>query len=77
MPRPLFVVAVLLAVASVPLPLAIGQMAGSRGGTEGASADVADLPLLQPPLAEGYITIEGRGSPRAAHGRPCGAGRDE
>ena len=64
MPRPLFVVAVLLAIASVRLPLAIGQMAGSRGGTEGASADVADLPLLQPPLAEGYITIEGRADVR-------------
>lgn len=58
--RPLYAVAVLLALASIPLPLAIGQMAGSRGGTEGATADVADLPLLQPPIAEGYITIEGR-----------------
>jgi uncharacterized protein YggE len=64
MPRLLYSVAVLLALMSIPLPLAIGQMAGSRGGTERATADVADLPLLQPPIAEGYITIEGRAEVR-------------
>jgi uncharacterized protein YggE len=64
MPRPLNVVAVLLAVASVPLPEVIGQMAGSRAGTERVNADVADLPPLQPSIAEGYITIEGRAEVR-------------
>jgi uncharacterized protein YggE len=72
MPRPLYAAAVLLALASIPLPLAIGQMSGSapmasvglRGGAETAAADVADLPLLEPPIAKGYITIEGRAEVR-------------
>ena len=52
MPRPLAAAAVLLAVAAVPVPRAMGQMAGSRGATERAAADVADMPLLQPPIAK-------------------------
>ncbi|MGO8746331.1 MAG: SIMPL domain-containing protein [Thermoguttaceae bacterium] len=64
MPRSLSIIAVLLWLASVPLPPAIGQMAGSRGGAERSAADVADLPVLQPPIAEGYITIEGRAEER-------------
>jgi hypothetical protein len=51
MPRSLSAAAVLLAVAAVPVPRAMGQMAGSRGATERAAADVADMPLLQSPIA--------------------------
>lgn len=60
MPRPFSAVAALLAVAFIPLPLAMGQMAGSRGGTGPLTAQVPGLPLLQPSTAEGYITIDGR-----------------
>ena len=52
MPRSLSAAAVLLAVAAVPVPRAMGQMAGSRGATERAAADVADMRLFQPPVAK-------------------------
>ncbi|MCF7674818.1 MAG: SIMPL domain-containing protein, partial [Akkermansiaceae bacterium] len=59
-----FSAAVLLAVALVPLPHVMGQMAGSRGATERVADDIANLPLLQPQVAEGYITMEGRAEVR-------------
>ncbi len=64
MSRPLCFVAVLLAFAFIALPLAIGQMVGSRGGAEKAQDDVANLPYLQPDVVEGYITVEGRAEVR-------------
>ena len=50
------------ALACLPLSRSYGQMAGNRtvmgvGGMEAAQA--ANLPLLEPKIAEGYITIEG------------------
>jgi len=43
---------------------AFGQMAGSRGGVEPRSQLVSGLPVLDPQVAEGYITIEGRAEVR-------------
>jgi uncharacterized protein YggE len=40
--------------------VAVGQMSGSRGGVEQGTADLSGLPLLEPKVAEGYITIDGR-----------------
>ncbi len=45
-------------------PVAIGQMAGSRGGVEREAPDLAGLPVLEPKVAEGFITIEGRAEVR-------------
>lgn len=64
MSRSLCVAAVLLVAALVSVPLAIGQMVGSRGGAEPTADGVADLPLLDSTAAEGYITIEGRAEVR-------------
>jgi hypothetical protein len=47
-PRPL---AAAVAVLAVMVPPLMGQMAGSRGATERVAADVADMPLLQSPVA--------------------------
>jgi uncharacterized protein YggE len=64
MSRPLCVAAVLLAFAFIALPLAIGQMVGSRGGAERVEDGVANLPFLQPDVAAGYITVDGRAEVR-------------
>ena len=45
-------------------PVAIGQMAGSRGGVEGAAATWRTCRSCNPKVAEGYITIEGRAEVR-------------
>ncbi len=68
---PLFSI-VLVLLSLFPLP-AIGQMVGSRGGADQpmfggmgmpAPDDAAALPTLDPVVAEGYITIEGRAEVR-------------
>jgi uncharacterized protein YggE len=60
---------VLMALAVVCLPSlnAQGQMAGSRAGLamgETGAAGLPDLPLLDPKIAEGYMTVEGRAEVR-------------
>ena len=51
---------VALIVVSICSPVAIGQMAGSRGGAVREILDMTGLATLDPKVAEGYITIEGR-----------------
>jgi len=63
--RSLSGLAVFFALASLPAPLALGQLAGSRAGLaeqRGAveAGPVADLPPLDPEIAQGYIAIDGR-----------------
>jgi uncharacterized protein YggE len=54
-----------LAVVCLPSLPAEGQMAGSRAGLGGTgAAGLPDLPLLDPKIAEGYITVEGRAEVR-------------
>jgi uncharacterized protein YggE len=55
---------VALMMASIFVPVAGGQMAGTRGGVEREVADVTGLPTLDPKVAEGYITIDGRAEVR-------------
>ncbi len=64
MSRPLPSLAVVLAFACAPLPLASAQLAGSRAGAEGDVAPLADLPLLERETAESYIAIDGRAEVR-------------
>jgi uncharacterized protein YggE len=58
--RSLSGLAVFFALASLPAPLALGQLAGSRAGLAEEAGQVADLPPLAPEIAQGYITIDGR-----------------
>ena len=55
---------ILIALACLPAPTVFGQMAGSRtvSGVDGqiSAADLMGLPRLDPKIAEGYITIDGR-----------------
>jgi len=53
-----------IVLATVFSPVAIGQMAGSRGGVERGGVEGTDLPTLDPKVVEGYITIEGRAEVR-------------
>ncbi len=62
--RPLLGLSVALVLAGVFSPVAVAQMAGSRGGVERDSLDAAGLPSLDPKVAEGYITIDGRAEVR-------------
>ena len=62
--RPLLGLSATLVLLTVLSPVATGQMAGSRGGVEREVADVTGLPTLDPKVAEGYITIEGRAEVR-------------
>jgi len=55
---------VLLAAASISLPLAIGQMVGSRGGAEPTADGGAELPYMDLATAKGYVTVEGRAEVR-------------
>lgn len=58
--RSLNELAVFFALASLPGPLAFGQLAGSRAGLGEDAAGVADLAPLVPAVAQGYIAIDGR-----------------
>ncbi len=53
-------------VVCLPAPFAMGQFGGSRAGQEAYVAGVANLPILEPAVAEAYITIEGRAEVRVA-----------
>lgn len=53
-----------IVLVTILAPVAVGQMAGSRGGTAREVVNVTDLPTLDPKVAEGYITIEGRAEVR-------------
>jgi uncharacterized protein YggE len=55
---------VAIALVSILSPAASAQMAGSRGGVEREVLDATGLPTLDPKVAEGYITIEGRAEVR-------------
>ncbi len=55
---------VALVLASGFSPIAVGQMAGLRGGVEREGLEGTDLAALDPKVAEGYITIEGRAEVR-------------
>ena len=55
---------VALMTVGILAPVAVGQMAGTRGGVEREAADATSLPTLDPKVAEGYITIEGRAEVR-------------
>jgi uncharacterized protein YggE len=65
MSRHLRGILIALVVACLPSLRAEGQMAGSRAGlAETGVAGPPDLPLLDPKIAEGYITVEGRAEVR-------------
>jgi uncharacterized protein YggE len=71
MSRSILTCAIALTLASLPLAPAYGQMSGIapsvglRGIEAGAAAPVPILPMLQPEVAEGYITIDGMAELRA------------
>jgi uncharacterized protein YggE len=71
MSRSILTCAIALTLASLPLAPAYGQMSGIapsvglRGIEAGAAAPVPILPMLQPEVAEGYITIDGMAEIRA------------
>ena len=67
---------VALVLASILAPAAVGQMSGSRAGSSAACSTWGACRTFDPKVAEGYITVEGRGSPRAADRRPHRPGRD-
>jgi uncharacterized protein YggE len=63
---------IVFALACLPLSRTFGQMGGmrsysigTRGMEESSPAPSANLPLLEPKVAEGYITIEGLAELRA------------
>jgi uncharacterized protein YggE len=62
--RSLLISFVALVLAGVLSPVAVGQMAGSRGGVERDGSDAAAMPALDPKVAEGYITVDGRAEVR-------------
>lgn len=51
---------ILLALTCLPTQIAFAQMGGIRATTESYDAGLAGLPHLDPKIAEGYITIDGR-----------------
>ena len=74
MPRSLSIIAVLLWLASVPLPLAIGQMAGSRGARKGPQPTWRICPSCNRRSPKATSPSRAAGRACAAHGRPRGAG---
>jgi uncharacterized protein YggE len=51
-------------VCLLPLPLAFGQLGGSRAGVEGGSFGVPGLARLEPEVVESHIAIDGRAEVR-------------
>lgn len=51
-------------VCLLPLPLAFGQLGGSRAGVEGSTFGVPSLVRLEPEVVESHIAIDGRAEVR-------------